>query len=476
MHALQRVQRSRSIGFSCSHDASKAPSHPARPVSRPLWTGNARSAGSSAPGGAARDEHRDGELRCEHLRPVQRRLGGTRDQHLALRRVRDARHGLGIGHSGQREERGDLGRRAFRFGRPPARLADVDEADRLRLAALLRNIAEERRLLRAGDHDIPRGVIGKPGELLLAEHRVHQRLAAQFERARERRGVEPHRAVARAKMERLVAEAHRRAGSTDGFAAGTDSPLSAASPEAGVTASGDTPRRHIRRIRCRCRVAGKRQRRGGFGGRGLGRVRRRNRDVDDEAVLVDARRRRVEEVARLREPRDDVRRDGIGLRIVVDVGVETVHHVEARIAEQLAQRLMLQAGLDVGAHERREIGVGGQRVDTGQRVRFRFGGRNRCRRRGRDLVRCRVGRRRGRRHGGRLRTRFARRGQLSLRPALEGKTAGGFLLVRHREDRIRHGISGESPARAGTGRQIGTRCAAPSACAPGGSCARRIRA
>ncbi len=49
MHALQRVQRSRSIGFSCAHAASNAPSHPVNAVMRPENTGKFRSAGNSAP-------------------------------------------------------------------------------------------------------------------------------------------------------------------------------------------------------------------------------------------------------------------------------------------------------------------------------------------------------------------------------------------------------------------------------------------
>src|SRR6185503_4704937 len=49
MHALQRVQASRSIGFSCRHSTSKAPSQPDRPVTLPDHTGNFLSSGSSPP-------------------------------------------------------------------------------------------------------------------------------------------------------------------------------------------------------------------------------------------------------------------------------------------------------------------------------------------------------------------------------------------------------------------------------------------
>src|SRR5580765_488076 len=47
--ALQRVQSSRSIGFSCCQATSKAPSQPASRVTRPDQTGYLRSSGSSPP-------------------------------------------------------------------------------------------------------------------------------------------------------------------------------------------------------------------------------------------------------------------------------------------------------------------------------------------------------------------------------------------------------------------------------------------
>src|SRR5437588_2597807 len=49
MHLLQRVHTSRSIGFSCSHSSSKAPSHPDTRTGLPDHTGKLRSAGSSPP-------------------------------------------------------------------------------------------------------------------------------------------------------------------------------------------------------------------------------------------------------------------------------------------------------------------------------------------------------------------------------------------------------------------------------------------
>src|SRR5437773_254293 len=49
MHLLQRVHTSRSIGFSCSHSTSKAPSQPETRSGFPDHTGKLRSAGSSPP-------------------------------------------------------------------------------------------------------------------------------------------------------------------------------------------------------------------------------------------------------------------------------------------------------------------------------------------------------------------------------------------------------------------------------------------
>src|SRR5438034_11055576 len=49
MHLLQRVHTSRSIGFSCSHSTSNAPSQPETRSGFPDHTGKLRSAGSSPP-------------------------------------------------------------------------------------------------------------------------------------------------------------------------------------------------------------------------------------------------------------------------------------------------------------------------------------------------------------------------------------------------------------------------------------------
>ena len=53
-------------------------------------------------------------------------------------------------------QRGDLRRGARGFAGPAAVFADVDEADRLRPAALLRDVAEQPRFLRARDDEVAR--------------------------------------------------------------------------------------------------------------------------------------------------------------------------------------------------------------------------------------------------------------------------------------------------------------------------------
>src|SRR5262249_17660984 len=103
---------------------------------------------------------------------------------------------------------GDLRRRELRFARPACVLADVDEADRLSAAALFRDVAQELRLLRAGDDHVATDALRIRGELLLAEHRAHRGLRRQLERARERSAIERHGPVAAAEVEFLVGDAH----------------------------------------------------------------------------------------------------------------------------------------------------------------------------------------------------------------------------------------------------------------------------
>src|SRR5258708_37777253 len=62
-------------------------------------------------------------------------------------------------------------------------------------------------------------------------------------------------------------------------------------------------------------------------------------------------------LARPLQAREHLRRYGIGPRVVVDVGIETVHDVEARIRKELLQRRALDAFLDLRAHERLEVGL-----------------------------------------------------------------------------------------------------------------------
>jgi hypothetical protein len=85
-------------------------------------------------------------------------------------------------------------------------------------------------------------------------------------------------------------------------------------------------------------------------------------------LCIDPGLRRIEDVAALHHLPHDVGVDRIGLRIVVDVSVETVHHVEVRIAEQLLQRLPLQCLVDLRLEKRRKIGIDRQRLHRRQRV------------------------------------------------------------------------------------------------------------
>src|SRR4029078_5152763 len=84
----------------------------------------------------------------------------------------------------------------------------VAESARLRLARILGDVAEQTRFLRASDQQVASGAVGKAGELLLAELGVQGQGPGEIERARKRRGVERHRAVAAADVERLVGGAH----------------------------------------------------------------------------------------------------------------------------------------------------------------------------------------------------------------------------------------------------------------------------
>ena len=156
----------------------------------------------------AGDQHGDVEPVLQRLGPVQGRVRRADDQQPPFRFERDARHRLRLGQRRHRQQGRDLGRRGARFGRPARSLADVDEADRLRLARILGDVAEQTRFLRARDQQVAFGAVGKAGELLLAELGVQRQRPGEIERARERRGVERHRAVAAADVECLVGGAH----------------------------------------------------------------------------------------------------------------------------------------------------------------------------------------------------------------------------------------------------------------------------
>ena len=76
----------------------------------------------------------------------------------------------------------------------------------MRLACFGSGFAEECGLLRAGHQRVT--LPGQGGKLLLAELGAQRQRPRQLERAGERLGVERHRAVAGAKMQRLVVKCH----------------------------------------------------------------------------------------------------------------------------------------------------------------------------------------------------------------------------------------------------------------------------
>ena len=60
---------------------------------------------------------------------------------------------------------------------------------------------------------------------------------------------------------------------------------------------------------------------------------------------------------------------GIGLTVVVDVDVHTVHHIEVRVGEQLFHGGVFYIGRDASGHEAREIRFRGELLRVGQRGR-----------------------------------------------------------------------------------------------------------
>ena len=298
-HALQRVQRSRSIGFSCAHDDFERAEPAGDLLERAGIDGKLALCRKLRAGRASREEDRDAELRGQRLRPVERRLGGTDDQHAAFGAIRHARHRRGLGQSAKREQRGDLRRGRLGFGRPAAGLADVDEPDRLRLAAFLRDLAEQPRLLRARDDDIAGGPARERGELLLAQHGPHGGRARKLERLRERARVERHRAVARAKMQMLVGEAHRALGSNPSEASGRRRFDCRLLPRIVDVATAALSSRRAAAMGAGGFRSSDRRRIALGGVHGFERRELVGGDVLDEALRVDSRRRRIEDVAAL---------------------------------------------------------------------------------------------------------------------------------------------------------------------------------
>jgi len=58
---------------------------------------------------------------------------------------------------------------------------------------------------------------------------------------------------------------------------------------------------------------------------------------------------------------------GIGLTVVVDVDVHTVHHIEVRVAEQLFHGHIFHIGRHTARHEAREIRFRGELLRISQR-------------------------------------------------------------------------------------------------------------
>ena len=174
MQALQRVQRSRSIGLSCAHSRVERAEPPLSALSCPVDREIALRRQFDA---VARDRVIStvtASCGSQRVRPVQRRHQRADDQHLSVGFVGDARHRLGIGQRGRGEQRRDLRRRARRFGRPAGGLADVDEADR-RVERRLSSATSPSSfaLLRAGDDHVAGRAFGEAGQFLLAHRGVH---------------------------------------------------------------------------------------------------------------------------------------------------------------------------------------------------------------------------------------------------------------------------------------------------------------
>ena len=157
---------------------------------------------SAAPRG---EQHVDVELLGEFLGPGNRRFGRSDDQEFAARLVKDSGHRLGLGQIGERKQRRDLGSRFRAFLRPPRMLTDVDEFDVRAGARPIRQLREQWRFLRAGDHaGFVLQCTVEARDLLAAQLRVDFDWLRELERSRQRLGVQRHGPVAVAELERLV--------------------------------------------------------------------------------------------------------------------------------------------------------------------------------------------------------------------------------------------------------------------------------
>src|SRR2546425_9872724 len=83
--------------------------------------------------------------------------------------------------------------------------------------------------------------------------------------------------------------------------------------------------------------------------------------------------RHQQRLPRVLETRKQLLGNRLRLRVIVDVGVEAVHDVEARIGEQLLQRRALHALLDLRVHERLEVGLEREAVERRQLRRLLLG-------------------------------------------------------------------------------------------------------
>src|SRR6267378_6305670 len=83
--------------------------------------------------------------------------------------------------------------------------------------------------------------------------------------------------------------------------------------------------------------------------------------------------RHQQRLPRVLETRKQLLGNRLCLGVIVDVGVEAVHDVEARIGKQLLQRRALHAFLDLRVHERLEVGFEREAVERRELGRLLLG-------------------------------------------------------------------------------------------------------